>query len=651
MKKLYLLMAGAFLFGSSMAADVTFSVDMTGQTVDASGVHIAGSFQSEIGLPNDWTPNGTALVNQGNGIWSITVNIPAGYYEYKFINGASWGKDESPATLCNINGNRAVSVGASTLAIPTTLFGQCAGTSATVVFQVSMKGQSFINPNGIHVAGDFQNEAGYAADWAPGESRMYDQNDSIYKLAVTLPAGSYQYKFVNGNSWGDDESVPSACATNNNRSFTMDGSVALNLTAVNFGQCPPGIVFNVDMSGETGFTMVSLAGSFNGWDVSATPMINGGSGIWSVTVQLSPDNYEYKFVKDGQYENVPAICSNNGGNRQITVTGGASIAAVKFGACRPRLTLSVDLSNETVSPDGVHVAGDFQGWNPAGTPMTDKGNGIFEATIEVDAGSYGYKFINGNAWGKDESVPGACNTNGNRSIVVPASDLVVQTVCFKQCDWPCKQNPDPADVTFRVDMSGQGFVVDPSGIWIMGSFTTPAWQDGRVQLTDSDNDSVYEVTLNISGPAEIQYKFSNGEPVSGSAFQDGETGDFLAGGCGVGNGIGGFNRILTRTGSAQVLNIVSYNSCERLASSITGFNGNLFKIFPNPAQDVVNIQLEGQNSKVKVVLLDLNGKTMIEQLVEGSAKVSTKDVASGAYIVKLLDLNSGAIAYQKLIIQ
>ena len=35
------------------------------------------------------------------------------------------------------------------------------------------------------------------------------------------------------------------------------------------------------------------------------------------------------------------------------------------------VTFMVDMSNETVDANGVHVAGSFQGWNPSGTPLTD----------------------------------------------------------------------------------------------------------------------------------------------------------------------------------------------------------------------------------------------------------------------------------------
>ena len=41
------------------------------------------------------------------------------------------------------------------------------------------------------------------------------------------------------------------------------------------------------------------------------------------------------------------------------------------------VTLTVDMTNEMVSADGVHVAGNFQGWDPGATPMTDNMDGTW----------------------------------------------------------------------------------------------------------------------------------------------------------------------------------------------------------------------------------------------------------------------------------
>lgn len=43
---------------------------------------------------------------------------------------------------------------------------------------------------------------------------------------------------------------------------------------------------------------VNLAGTFNGWNKDATPMVLGPDGTWTVTVRLEPGKYQYKFVLD-----------------------------------------------------------------------------------------------------------------------------------------------------------------------------------------------------------------------------------------------------------------------------------------------------------------------------------------------------------------
>ncbi len=44
---------------------------------------------------------------------------------------------------------------------------------------------------------------------------------------------------------------------------------------------------------------VYLVGTFNDWDPLATPLVEAEPGEWSVTLDLAPETYEYKFVVDG----------------------------------------------------------------------------------------------------------------------------------------------------------------------------------------------------------------------------------------------------------------------------------------------------------------------------------------------------------------
>ncbi len=55
---------------------------------------------------------------------------------------------------------------------------------------------------------------------------------------------------------------------------------------------------------------VSVAGSFNNWDVKSHLAKKGLKGSWSAKVSLKPGKHEYKFVVDGAWMNDPS-CKNS----------------------------------------------------------------------------------------------------------------------------------------------------------------------------------------------------------------------------------------------------------------------------------------------------------------------------------------------------
>jgi 1,4-alpha-glucan branching enzyme len=58
---------------------------------------------------------------------------------------------------------------------------------------------------------------------------------------------------------------------------------------------------------------VSLAGTFNNWDIKSHLAKKGLKGTWSTKVNLKPGRYEYKFVVDGSWINDPT-CNASVGN-------------------------------------------------------------------------------------------------------------------------------------------------------------------------------------------------------------------------------------------------------------------------------------------------------------------------------------------------
>ena len=50
---------------------------------------------------------------------------------------------------------------------------------------------------------------------------------------------------------------------------------------------------------------VFLTGDFNNWRPKKHPMRKDENGAWKKQVMLSPGNYEYKFLVDGQWKEDP----------------------------------------------------------------------------------------------------------------------------------------------------------------------------------------------------------------------------------------------------------------------------------------------------------------------------------------------------------
>ena len=74
---------------------------------------------------------------------------------------------------------------------------------------------------------------------------------------------------------------------------------------------------------------------------------------------------------------------------------------------RVTFTLAADAGSE------VYVAGDFNGWDPAGKKLTDKkGNGVYSAVVTLAPGEYEYKFIVNGFWTMDPDPTREWRANG-----------------------------------------------------------------------------------------------------------------------------------------------------------------------------------------------------------------------------------------------
>jgi hypothetical protein len=209
--------------------------------------------------------------------------------------------------------------------------------------------------------------------------------------------------------------------------------------------------------------------------------------------------------------------------------------------------------NEVVSSNGVHVAGNFQGWSPSATEMTDTdGDGIYEVTVEVDtASTMLFKFINGNDWPQAETVPGTCGQGDgfggfNRNFDVANVDATYGPVCFSSCTNCSAQNP----VLIRLQVDMQNEVVSPSGVFVAGTFNN--WSPTATPLTLLGG--VYQTLISVNAGETISYKFLNGGDWTGAESVPLE--------CGLDDGAGNINRNYSSSDqSQQVLPAVCFSSC------------------------------------------------------------------------------------------
>jgi hypothetical protein len=314
---------------------------------------------------------------------------------------------------------------------------------------------------------------------------------------------------------------------------------------------------------------VHVAGAFQGWSPSATPLVNTVDDVYEVTVDIpAGTTFEYKFINGNAWsapnENLTAAGCGVGpdGNRQFTVPAeDVVLPLVCFNACincgetapLTSVTFRVNMSQQDVSPNGVHVAGAFQGWNPSASTMVDtEGDGIYEFTAEIAPGAtIQYKFINGNDWNAPSVVenlnPAGCGVgnDGNRELVVPDEDIVLEAVCFNGCE-ACPVIGEPIEVTFTVNMANE--TISPEGVHLAGSFNdfTPA-------LMTQGEDDLYSLTLSINAGVSVIYKFLNGATFDGQ--------EAVPAACGEPDGFGGNNRTFTPTEENPSPETVCFELC------------------------------------------------------------------------------------------
>ena len=374
---------------------VTFRyVPLPGEVIRS--VSLRGSFNNWAEWPMEKQPDGS---------WAITVCLAPGEYQYKFYINGQWPKDMATARG-----------------------GGPVDPEAHGYVDDGFGGRNAIRRVGTSISGlwDFKIRV------LP--SPLVDRNN----LNFTLAYGAYTLTSLSKFGWG---------GTFNEQGFELSGLVlgstelkagmyfepqavkykhtfvelkpplfGLDLTAkvehwvegyLPASRCPILVTFTYyPRDDEPPVYSVHVAGEFNGWSPTATPMTRNPDGTWSVTVYLDPGPYKYKYVINGNWVSdmrnwygSPADPAAEGYVHDGF--GGWNAYRLIRGTCRTELTPVTfryyPRSGQTIN--WIGVPGTFNGWNPSAHRMDPQPDGSWAVTILLPPGVYEYKYYIDDNWG------------------------------------------------------------------------------------------------------------------------------------------------------------------------------------------------------------------------------------------------------------
>ncbi len=242
-KKIYILFFFMLCSFFMQAKKVKFTVDMSGQVLSSLGIHVIGDFQTIAGLGADFIPDPLCKMTKDltdTNLYYLFADIPAfAKYEYKYVNGDQTYEVEIVPELSqvgyNFDDNRWIyidSLANDTTKLASVQFSQNGPKGLnTIRFKADMTLQT-VSPQGVHVAGSFQSND-------PKTHKLYSFGNNVYEIIAYMPAASYDYKYYNGSTLADAETVPSSCAVSGNRTIALSQDTLLNVCYALCTSCYP----------------------------------------------------------------------------------------------------------------------------------------------------------------------------------------------------------------------------------------------------------------------------------------------------------------------------------------------------------------------------------------------------------------------------
>ena len=171
---------------------------------------------------------------------------------------------------------------------------------------------------------------------------------------------------------------------------------------------------------------VFLAGDFNGWSSTETPM-EEIDGIYEVVLSLDEGKYGYKFVVDGNWivdENAAEFIDDGyGGKNSIIYVGNKN----EIDALRK---VSFTYKPKNIVKE-VYLVGSMNDWNQKSNRMIEVEKGIYSISLLLKQKEYHYKFLeDGINWVSDENASEFVDDGfgGKNSVIIINDDFEKVTI-------------------------------------------------------------------------------------------------------------------------------------------------------------------------------------------------------------------------------
>ena len=236
MKKYVLLVFALTISISAFSKKIKFAVSMKGVplNITGAGVHVAGTFQTALGAAANWNPAFNPMIKDvvDTNMYSLVVDLPANHlYEYKYLNGDQTYDVEFIPQESRVqylaNDSRWIYLDSTTndtTFIGVMPFGMNHPVGTYLMrLKTCLPSGTTLNTKGMHVAGSFN-------AWGITKHTMYSFDGMKYEYIAYVDSTimNYEYKFANGNSSTNYETVPTSCATNGNRTIMIMNDLELD---------------------------------------------------------------------------------------------------------------------------------------------------------------------------------------------------------------------------------------------------------------------------------------------------------------------------------------------------------------------------------------------------------------------------------------